>query len=223
VISKLPKWVEIGAFILALVAGCVNAVGLLSFEHQAVSHLSGTATLLGADLMHGNSLDALHLLGVLLSFLVGSGIAGFLLHSSALKLGRHYDTALLIEAGLLLGALWLLFNGSGYGHFLASAACGLQNALATTYSGAIVRTTHVTGIFTDLGIMFGRVLRGEALDKRKAKLFGLIIIGFIFGGLAGAWLFAKMTFAALYVPSAICILLALTYRVYSHRNPELND
>tara|TARA_Y100000782_G_scaffold78380_1_gene84374 strand:- start:22862 stop:23524 length:663 start_codon:yes stop_codon:yes gene_type:complete len=218
VISKLPKWVEIGAFILALVAGCVNAVGLLSFEHQAVSHLSGTATLLGADLMQGNSLDAFHLFGVLLSFLVGSGIAGFLLHSSALKLGRHYDTALLIEAGLLLGALWLLFNGSGYGHFLASAACGLQNALATTYSGAIVRTTHVTGIFTDLGIMFGRVLRGETLDKRKAKLFGLIILGFILGGLAGAWLFAKLSFAALYVPSAICILLALTYRVYSHRS-----
>ena len=217
-ISKLPKWVEIGAFILALVAGCVNAVGLLSFEHQAVSHLSGTATLLGADLMQGNSLDAFHLFGVLLSFLVGSGIAGFLLHSSALKLGRHYDTALLIEAGLLLGALLLLFNGSGYGHFLASAACGLQNALATTYSGAIVRTTHVTGIFTDLGIMFGRVLRGETLDKRKAKLFGLIILGFILGGLAGAWLFAKLSFAALYVPSAICILLALTYRVYSHRS-----
>ncbi len=217
-ISKLPKWVEIGAFILALVAGCVNAVGLLSFEHQAVSHLSGTATLLGADLMQGNSLDAFHLFGVLLSFLVGSGIAGFLLHSSALKLGRHYDTALLIEAGLLLGALWLLFNGSGYGHFLASAACGLQNALATTYSGAIVRTTHVTGIFTDLGIMFGRVLRGETLDKRKAKLFGLIILGFILGGLAGAWLFTKLSFAALYVPSAICILLALTYRVYSHRS-----
>nr|WP_267135574.1 YoaK family protein [Pseudoalteromonas sp. L21] len=203
---------------MALVAGCVNAVGLLSFEHQAVSHLSGTATLLGADLMQGNSLDAFHLFGVLLSFLVGSGIAGFLLHSSALKLGRHYDTALLIEAGLLLGALWLLFNGSGYGHFLASAACGLQNALATTYSGAIVRTTHVTGIFTDLGIMFGRVLRGETLDKRKAKLFGLIILGFILGGLAGAWLFAKLSFAALYVPSAICILLALTYRVYSHRS-----
>jgi len=222
VISKLPKWVEIGAFILALVAGCVNAVGLLSFEHQAVSHLSGTATLLGADLMHGNILDALHLLGVLLSFLVGSGIAGFLLHSSALKLGRHYDTALLIEAGLLLGALWLLFNGSGYGHFLASAACGLQNALATTYSGAIVRTTHVTGIFTDLGIMFGRFFRGEELDKRKAKLFGLIIFGFILGGLSGAWLFAKFSFSALYVPSIICILLALTYRVYTRCNPRFN-
>ncbi len=160
-ISKLPKWVEVGALILALVAGFVNAIGLLSFEHQAVSHLSGTATLLGVGMIKGSVLGLVHVLGVLVSFLVGSCIAGFLLNSSALKLGRHYDTALFIEAFLLLGALWLLSDGSGYGHFLASAACGLQNALATTYSGAIVRTTHVTGIFTDLGIMFGRFFGGS--------------------------------------------------------------
>lgn len=39
-ISQLPKWVEFGAFILALVAGYVNAIGLLGFDHQSVSHLS---------------------------------------------------------------------------------------------------------------------------------------------------------------------------------------
>ena len=65
----------------------------------------------------------------------------------------------------------LLSSGSFYGLLLASAACGLQNALATTYSGAIVRTTHVTGIFTDLGIMLGAIFRGQTLDYRKAKLF----------------------------------------------------
>jgi len=219
-ISKLPKWVEVGALILALVAGFVNAIGLLSFEHQAVSHLSGTATLLGVGMIKGSVLGLVHVLGVLVSFLVGSCIAGFLLNSSALKLGRHYDTALFIEAFLLLGALWLLSEGSGYGHFLASAACGLQNALATTYSGAIVRTTHVTGIFTDLGIMFGRFFRGEPLDKRKAKLFLLIIAGFIIGGCLGAWFFILFAFLALLVPSTICILLAVTYRVYSHRITE---
>ena len=41
VVSRLPKWVEYGAFILALVAGFVNAVGLLGFQHQSISHLSG--------------------------------------------------------------------------------------------------------------------------------------------------------------------------------------
>ncbi|MDY6889953.1 MAG: DUF1275 domain-containing protein, partial [Pseudomonadota bacterium] len=46
-LTKLPKWVEYGAFTLAFIAGIVNAIGLLGFEHQAISHLSGSVTLLG--------------------------------------------------------------------------------------------------------------------------------------------------------------------------------
>lgn len=217
-ISKLPKWVEVGAFILALVAGFVNAIGLLSFEHQSVSHLSGTATLLGTGLLTGSFQNIIHLLAILLSFMCGSSIAGFLLHGSTLKLGRHYDTALLLESALLLVALWFLSVGSFYGHFFASAACGLQNALATTYSGAVIRTTHVTGIFTDLGIMLGEVLRGETLDKRKAKLFLTIISGFIFGGTLGALLYAKYLFMALLLPASICLFIALIYRLYLRDN-----
>lgn len=217
-ISRLPKWVEFGAFVLALVAGCVNAIGLLGLEHQSVSHLSGTATLLGTELPKLSLQKILHLMGIVLSFLGGASIAGFLLQGSALKLGRHYDTALFIESVLLCIASWFLLDGSFYGHFLASAACGLQNALATTYSGAIIRTTHVTGIFTDLGIMLGAILRGEALDYRKAKLFLFIIFGFILGGSAGALLYADYAFNALFVPAIVCLIMALTYRVYSRNH-----
>ena len=213
-ISQLPKWVEFGAFILALVAGYVNAIGLLGFDHQSVSHLSGTATLLGAGVYQGSLQNAFHLVGVLLSFLAGASIAGFLLHGFTLKLGRHYDTALVIEALLLLVALAFLYNEQFVGHFFASAACGLQNALATTYSGAIIRTTHVTGIFTDLGIMLGALCRGEKLDTRKAKLFLLIITGFIFGGTAGAILFGMFQFFSLIAPASVCLMIAVIYSVY---------
>jgi len=213
-ISQLPKWVEIGAFFLALIAGFVNAIGLLSFEHQSVSHLSGTATLLGVSFLNSTFHNLFHLLGVLLSFIFGASLAGFLLHDSKLKLGRHYDTALFIEAIFLLTSLCFLLSGSFYGHFFASAACGLQNALATTYSGAVIRTTHVTGIFTDLGIMLGAIARGEALDKRKAKLFSFIIIGFISGGTIGSFLFTKLQFMALLFPAISCLIMAVVYRVY---------
>lgn len=214
-ISQLPKWVEFGAFILALVAGYVNAIGLLGFDHQSVSHLSGTATLLGTGVYQGSLQNAFHLVGVLLSFLAGASIAGFLLHGFTLKLGRHYDTALVIEALLLLIALAFLYNEQFIGHFFfASAACGLQNALATTYSGAIIRTTHVTGIFTDLGIMLGALCRGEKLDTRKAKLFLLIITGFIFGGTAGAILFGMFQFFSLIAPAGVCLVIAMIYNVY---------
>lgn len=213
-ISQFPKWVGFGAFLLALVAGCVNAVGLLSFEHQSVSHLSGTATLLGTSLIHLSLQQISHLLGVLVSFTFGAMLAGFLLHGETLKLGKHYDTALFLESALLLFATWFLLQGSFYGHFLASAACGLQNAFATKYSGAIIRTTHVTGIFTDLGIMFGAFMRGEAIDRLKVKLLSLIIFGFIAGGSIGAIVYAKYHVHALILPAAICLLIGSIYRIY---------
>jgi len=196
------------------VAGVVNAIGLLGFEHQSVSHLSGTATLLGTSFLHTSLQHTLHLMGVLFSFLIGSSIAGFLLHGATLKLGRHYDSALMLEAVLLLAALGLLTTGNFSGHFFASAACGLQNALATTYSGAVVRTTHVTGIFTDLGIMFGSLLRGQSIDRRKVLLFVLIITGFIVGGTLGALLYIDYQFFALLFPAGVCLSLAMLYRVY---------
>lgn len=216
-ISRLPSWVETGAFVLAFIAGYVNVIGFLSFEHQSVSHVSGTATLLGVSLLSGSFTQLMHLVGVLVAFFLGAATAGVLVNGATLKLGRHYDTALVIEGLLLLGAMVLLAQGSSYGHFLASAACGLQNALATTYSGAIVRTTHVTGIFTDLGLMFGAKLRSQPFDSRKAKLFLLIVSGFILGGAAGTYAFSQLLFSALVVPASMCFVLAVLYYNYRRR------
>ena len=212
-ISKLPKWVEYGAFTLALLAGCINVVGLLGFQHQAVSHLSGTATLLGNSLL-SFSTESWHLIAVLISFVIGSMISGFFLSSPSLKLGRHYDSLLVIEAIILLGALFFLQHGSSFGHYFASAACGLQNALVTKYSGAVIRTTHMTGIFTDLGIMLGAALRKEPFDQRKFILFMVIITGFISGGFMGAFFYTHYQFYTLTIPIVICMTLALAYRIY---------
>jgi uncharacterized membrane protein YoaK (UPF0700 family) len=191
-ISKLPRWVEYGSFLLALVAGLVNSIGLLGFKHQSISHLSGTATLLGTGVINSTVSDVLHLAMILCSFLFGASISGYFLRTGSLKLGLNYSGLLSLEALFLLGALYFLSGDYFYGHYLASTACGLQNALATTFSGAVVRTTHVTGIFTDLGIMLGAKLRGEPFDRRKALLFILIIGGFISGGAIGAYLFNLM-------------------------------
>lgn len=215
VISKLPRWVEYGAFVLAFVAGFINSIGLLSFNHQSISHLSGTATLLGSGSINSSFADTVHLALILLSFLFGSVISGYFLKSGSLKLGSNYSRLLTLEAIFIFASIYFLSKGWLLGHYLASAACGLQNALVTTYSGAVIRTTHVTGIFTDLGLMLGSRLRGEAFDKRKAVLFLLIIIGFILGGVFGAYLFSVLKFNALLIPAAICLLLALSYSIYS--------
>lgn len=212
--TRLPRWVEIGGFWLAAIAGAVNAIGLLGFKHQAVSHLTGSSTLLGLALVNQDGVDAWHLLLILLSFVAGAAFSGALTGHTALRLGHRYGVALLIEAALLLLAMVAMQHGADVGHLLASAACGLQNGMVSTYSGATIRTTHVSGMFTDLGTMLGARLRGHPIDRRKALLFLLLIAGFISGGSAGALAFQHWQFAALAVPAAAAALLALAYWIY---------
>ena len=167
-----------------------------------------------ADLALSN---ALHLLFTLLSFLAGAALSGMLITSTALKLGRHYGFSLLIEAALLVMAMLSLQRGSDLGIYLASMACGLQNAMVTTYSGSIIRTTHLSGIFTDLGIMLGNRLRGIPLNGRRLLLFVLLIGGFVCGGVVGTLLFRLLHFTALMAPAALAASLAVVYWRYSRR------
>jgi len=218
--SKLPRWVEVGGFWLAGIAGAVNAIGLLGFEHQAVSHLSGTSSLLGLALVKLDSAMSLHLLLILLSFVLGAALAGAIIDNAVLRLGRRYSVALVIEAGLLLLAMLSLSRGSTIGHLLASAACGLQNGMVSTYSGAVIRTTHVSGLFTDLGTMLGARMRGHRIDRRRAVLYLLLISGFIAGGSAGALAFQHLQFQALALPALAAVALAFVYWIYRHRQRE---
>jgi uncharacterized membrane protein YoaK (UPF0700 family) len=64
-ISKLPRWVWTGAWALAFVGGIVNVVGLLGFEHQAVTHLTGTTSMLAAALASLDGAAALHFAAII--------------------------------------------------------------------------------------------------------------------------------------------------------------
>jgi uncharacterized membrane protein YoaK (UPF0700 family) len=214
VINKLPKWVEFGGFFLALNAGFVNAIGVLGFKHQAVSHLTGTSTFLSLALSNQNLQESGHLLLVMASFILGAAYSGLVIGNTALKLGRHYSVALMSESLLLYLSMLLLNHGSSSGHFFASAACGLQNAMTSTYSGAVVRTTHVSGLFTDLGVALGLKLRGQQADIRKVVLYLLLIAGFILGGVAGSVCFAQYRFSAMLVPSVMTASIGIGYWLY---------
>ena len=200
---QLPRWVWIGAFVLSSIAGMVNVTGYLGFEHQAITHLTGTTTLLGDALASGAYDRARSLAGVALAFMLGAALSGLIVQDSTLRLGRRYGIALGIESLLLLCAIPLLERQHVAGLWVAAMACGLQNAMATTYSGAVVRTTHLSGMFTDLGIGLGHALRGMPLPKRRLRLSALIITGFLCGAMLGARLYAAFGYDALIVPAAL--------------------
>ena len=71
-------------------------------------------------------------------------------------------------------------------------------------------------MFTDLGIGLGHLIRGLPLPMRRLTLSGLIISGFLGGGILGAWLFSLLRYHALLVPSALTGLTGVGYVAYRH-------
>jgi uncharacterized membrane protein YoaK (UPF0700 family) len=213
-IAKLPRWVWLGAALLAAIAGLINAVGFLSVARQGVTHLTGTTTLFGLALGGGRWGEAGYFLALIGSFVAGAIISGLVIRERSLQLGRRYGLALVVEAALLAAAVPLLQRQSVWGDYLASAACGLQNAMVSTYSGFAVRTTHVSGMFTDIGIALGAMLRGLPADRLKFKLWAILIGAFAGGGAAGAIAFGRFGFATLYFPAAVTAAAGAGYWLY---------
>src|SRR5690606_36376599 len=128
---------------------------------------------------------------------------------STLRLGRRYGVVLALESALLFAAVYFLRRGSFTGDYLASMACGLQNAMATSYSGAVIRTTHLTGVVTDLGIACRHWLRRQPVDWGRFRLYGVLLIGFTLGGILGTLGFHHLSYDTLLFPAAMTGLAGL--------------
>lgn len=218
VLRQLPRWAWVGGGVLAFIAGMVNAAGYMGFRHQSISNLTGSTTLLGISLGTADGGEALHWVVSLLAFVVGAALSGVIVQKSTLKLGRPYGIALLLESLLLFAAVPLLDREWSAGLWLASMACGLQNGMVSTYSGAVFRTTHVSGMFTDLGIYLGHRLRGLEVDGLRASVCVLVIGSFMLGGVVGALLFERLREHSLLIPAVLTGLCGALYSVYSQRN-----
>ena len=207
---------------LAFIAGIVNVVGILGFDHHPITHLTGTTSLLGESLARFDGPAAGHLLALIGSFLAGTVFCAFLIGDIPLRLGRRYGVALLLESLLLFGSVPLLWRENILGIYGAAFAVGLQNAMVSTCSGAVVRTTHVSGMFTDLGIFLGHMLRGLPVDRWRGRLCFLVVTGFLCGGIAGTWLFRAAGYTALCVPGTLTALAALANAFYPGRAGDVH-
>ena len=212
-------------FVLAFVAGAVNAGGFLAVKRYT-SHMTGIVSSMADDLVMGEHRVLLIGAGAVLSFLTGAACSAVLINFSRRR-RRHSEFALplLLEAVLLLvfGLLGprAAHTGSGAVPVLVLTLCflmGLQNAVITKVSNAVIRTTHVTGIITDLGIQLGRLVyynapsrnalpRVAADMERLCTLAGLFTC-FFAGGVSGAFGFKHLGYVSTLPLAALLIALA---------------
>jgi uncharacterized membrane protein YoaK (UPF0700 family) len=182
---RLPhfNFVLWGGFLLAANAGFVNALGILSLLHQAVSHLTGTVSNLGIAAVQNNWDELFKTGNIILFFFLGSVLSGLIIGGSHLRFGRRYGVTLMLQSLALFAAIYFLGQGLRRAEYMLALACGLQNGMATSYSGAVVRTSHMTGIVTDLGIMVGQFLRDrQPIPTWRLWVLLSLLAGFLVGG-----------------------------------------
>ena len=208
-----------GGGMLAFLAGFVNAA-LLSFYDVPVSHMSGAATRLGLDLGVGRSAELMTLALIMAAFFGGAVTSGCLIGRTSLRPGRRYSVVLFLEAGVLAGSGLLLADQQRSSLYAAAFACGLQNAMASSYYGLVIRTTHLTGIVTDLGVQIGHVLRHRRFDRWKFSMLAAILVGFIAGALSSALLGGRSDLNQLYLASGLAVIIGSGYLLWLRRFPR---
>lgn len=200
--------------VLAFVAGAINAGGFLAVQRYT-SHMTGIVSAIADDLVLGQVLLAMAGISSLLAFVFGAASTAVLVNWARRRrlhgefaLPLALEAALLLLFGLLGANLELLIDV-----FVPSTVLllcfvmGLQNAIVTKISHAEIRTTHMTGVITDLGIELGRLFYWNrtpeanarhlvVANREKLRAHLAILALFFVGGLVGAVAFKRIGFAA---------------------------
>ncbi len=210
---------------LTFIAGAANAGGFLAIN-MYTSHMSGIVASIADSLILGSFDASLYASAALIAFMCGAASTAILVnwaHRNCLE--SVYAIPLLIEAGLLL-AFGLIGSHIKAGELLfvlptIMLLCflmGLQNALITKISNARIRTTHITGMVTDIGIEIGKMCywnRATSGQEKKPnvkanlihlKTLSTLVFLFFLGGVIGAAVFKYIGFSFTY-PLAILVAL----------------
>ena len=221
---------------LAFVAGATNAGGFLAVG-QYTSHMTGVVSSIADNLVLGQITLAMGGLVALGAFLAGAMTTAWMVNWALRRqLQSAYAGPLLLEAVLLL--VFGLF-GTGINFFaglfvpltvlVLCFIMGLQNAVITKISHAEIRTTHVTGLITDLGIELGKLfyINGShegtpvMANRKKLRLHIKLITSFFIGGLLGAVGFKFVGFITT-VPLSVLLLMLVWHPVVKDTRDWIN-
>lgn len=205
---------------LAFVAGATNAGGFLAVQRYT-SHMTGIVSSAADALILGEQGAFAAGVGALCAFILGAATTAIMVNAARRRgLTSAFAIPLLLEAALLLvfGVVGAQLNHvhSAFIPATVGLLCftmGLQNAVITKISNAEIRTTHVTGIVTDIGIELGKLFyvnRGDVdervvADRVRLRLLLQLLIAFFIGGVVGAEGFHAVGYIAT-VPLALALV-----------------
>ena len=200
------------ATLLSFIAGVVNVVGFISV-YRLTTNVTGHFAFFVDGILRFNVYDTFIYFLYIISFFVGS-----LVSNTLVEIVLKWNEKNIFIAPVALEIL-ILSIVAVVGHFVFQQhpdiialsllfSMGLQNSLVTRISNAVVRTTHLTGLFTDLGIEISQLFFYKTDEQRKKlrstiRLRLRIIVFFFVGGIIGGILYKQFDLHTLLIPAAM--------------------
>lgn len=207
------------ASILSFVAGIVNVAGFLAVQ-RLTTNVTGHFAFFVDEIFKLDFLKGFIYFLYIFFFFLGSFVSNFIVEWVSRKKFRYiYAIPATIESLILVSvAFWgnlFIYHNPDLLAFCLLFAMGLQNSLVTTISNATVRTTHLTGLFTDLGIELSQLFfykeHGQRARLRSSIKLRLTIISFFFlGGIFGG-VFYTAAGLFVFVLAGIILLSGIAY------------
>ncbi len=215
------------ATVLSFSAGIVNVTGFLAFN-QLTTNVTGHFALFINDVSNFEFWKGTVYFLYIFSFLFGSFLSSFLIEKYRENRRLNVFVIPTIIESLILIGIGVVSNGINITSpnlivCLLLFVMGLQNSFVTKISNAVVRTTHLTGLFTDLGIdisqlFFPKVHTQRALLKANIKLRLYIILFFFAGGLVGGFFYSKLDLKLnTLILAGLILLISLFYDDFRHK------
>ena len=212
--SRTPQHNLSIASLLSFVAGLVNVVGFFSVQ-KLTTNVTGHFAFFIDEVFKLNLDNAFHIALFVIFFFLGAFFANFSVETySRIRETQTYLFPILIEA-LILAIIaftgnYLIKSNPDVIAYSLLFAMGMQNSLVTSISKSIVRTTHLTGLFTDMGIEFSQLFfykdeKHKAQLVKSIKLRLTIILMFFVGGVSGGILFGSFGIQSLILGSLILL------------------
>lgn len=198
---------------LSFIAGIVNIAGVLSVA-TLTTNVTGHFAFFAEEIALKDYSKAVTILVYIFFFLFGAFISNLMMEIMSIKKPRIAHAFPMVLEVLILTFVGLSQNfNPNYIAYLLLFAMGLQNALVTKISQSVVRTTHLTGLFTDLGIELSQLFfyKKELETKRLARSIFLrlsIIFFFFIGCVSGGLLYETYELKILLF-AALTLIIAL--------------
>lgn len=211
---------KLGAF-TAFSAGMVNVVSVIVF-FSFTSNVTGHYAILAQEISRGNWYQASVVVIWIALFLFGNFTSNLFIIHGGNKSGKLLAHAM----PLILEILCLFFVAFYLQNYYSESlnetevlvgvmlySMGLQNGLTASISNSVVKTTHLTGLTTDLGIFFSMLTKKEFRNDRKViekgQLLLTIMICYMIGGVISGVIYYEIKAVTLYVVCAVLTLIIM--------------